>query len=326
MGQSPSLPDSGCAFAPPWWLASPHLQTLWASTVRRRPNLILRRERVELTDGDFVDLDWSTGKDGPIILVLHGLEGSSRSRYAMGLAQAVERLGWRCAILNFRGCSGPPNRLERSYHSGDTGDLAEVVARLRDREPHGSLFVVGYSLGGNVLLKWLGESAASGAVDAAVAVSVPFELDQVADRLERGFSQLYKWRLLRDLREKLVTKYRRRDCPLDLDRALRERSFRGFDDAVTAPLHGFNGVDDYYARASCRQYRATIAVATLILHAVDDPFMTASVIPHPRELSALTEIEICDHGGHVGFVQGSAPWSLSYWLEARIPRFLSGFV
>ena len=280
---------------------------------------------MELADGDFIDLDWSTGDSGPIVLVLHGLEGSSRSRYARGLAKVVEGRGWRCAILNFRGCSGTPNRLQRSYHSGDTDDLAEVVNRLAQREPSGRLFIVGYSLGGNVLLKWLGEAADVARVDAAVAVSVPFELDKVAQRLTSGFSQLYQWRLLRDLRAKLRTKFRHRDCSLDLGRALQQRTFHGFDDLVTAPLHGFDGVGDYYSRASSRQYLRTITVPTLILHALDDPFMTPDVVPSPAELSASVTLEVSAHGGHVGFVQGRTPWSLSYWLEARINRFFSDF-
>lgn len=309
-------------FQPAWWLRGPHGQTLWASSVRRRPRPELRRERLELPDGDFLDLEWANGGEGPVVLVLHGLEGSVESNYAAGLLLQLQRRGYTALLMHFRGCSGEPNRLARRYHSGETGDLEHVIALLRERFPARSLGVVGYSLGGNVLLKWLGERGAQSPIDAAVTVSVPFLLGRVADRLERGFSRLYQWVLLRRMRINLRLKMARVALPVtDLDiRSL--TSFRRFDDAVTAPLHGFDGVEDYYRKCSSRPFLQRIETPTLILQAADDPFMTEDTVPEPDELGPGVVMELSPHGGHVGFVAGSWPWRAEYWLEQRIPDFL----
>jgi predicted alpha/beta-fold hydrolase len=309
-------------FRAPWWLPSAHLQTLWAPLLRRGPHLSLRRERIELPDGDFLDLDWTRGESGPIVLIVHGLEGSSASPYARGLLAAVERNAWRGVVMHFRGCSGEPNRLDRTYHSGDTGDVAHVAALLRERAAGAPVAAVGYSMGGNVLLKWLGEQGEPTPLAAAVAVCVPFTLAVAAQRLDRGFSRFYQWRLIGDLRRKLRRKYSRRPSPVDLHRVSRCRNFWEFDDQVTAPLHGFRDVHDYYARSSSRQYLHGIETPTLIIHAGDDPFMTPALIPQPHELSPSTELELSPQGGHVGFIQGPWPWRSRYWLEHRIPEFL----
>lgn len=311
-------------FQAPWWLRSAHLQTIYPTLFRRGPRIALRRERLELDDGDFLDLDWSGGAGGPVVLVLHGLEGSSASPYARGMLGAAHARGWRGVVMHFRGCSGEPNRLPRSYHSGDTGDLARVITRLRERRDVAALAAVGYSMGGNVLLKWLGEQGAGAGLDAAVAVSVPFTLSLAADRLAHGFSRIYQQRLIDDLRTKLRRKFSRGRCPIDLDKASSSRNFWEFDDRVTAPLHGFEDVHDYYARSSSRQYLHGIRVPTLILHAEDDPFMTPEVIPSPDELSTCTRLEVSARGGHVGFVRGRLPWRPRYWIEERIPEFIAG--
>ncbi|GAB4349665.1 MAG: hydrolase [Gammaproteobacteria bacterium] len=310
------------SFRPAWWLPGPHAQTLWASTLRRRPRPELCRERIELPDGDFLDLDWAEGGDGPLVLVLHGLEGSVESNYASGLLLQLQRRRFKAVLMHFRGCSGEPNRLERRYHSGETGDLAHLVDRLRDRFPRRPLAVVGYSLGGNVLLKWLGEQGDAAPVDAAVAVSVPFLLGRVADRLEHGFSRLYQWVLLRRMRINLRLKMDRVALPLDGVDIDRLDTFRRFDDAVTAPLHGFAGVEAYYQQCSSRQYLKGIARPTLILHALDDPFMTEDTVPGAEELGEGVTLELARRGGHVGFVDGRWPWRAGYWLERRIPEFL----
>lgn len=315
---------AGEGFRPPWWLRSAHLQTIFAPLLRRSPALPLRRERIELDDGDFLDLDWTPGERGPVVLVLHGLEGSSSSPYVRGILEAARASGWRGAVLHFRGCSGEPNRLDRSYHSGDTGDLASVVAVLRAREDVSTMAAVGYSLGGNVLLKWLGERGTEAPLAAAVAVSTPFVLSLAADRLAGGLSRVYQRRLIGEMCAKLRRKFADGDAPIDLDAACASRDFWEFDDRVTAPLHGFDGVHDYYTRSSSRQYLPGIAIPTLILHARDDPFMTPDVVPSPDELSPSTRLEVSARGGHVGFVQGSLPWRPRYWLEERIPAFLRG--
>ena len=308
-------------FTPARWLPGPHLQTVWPALVRRIRPVALTRERVELPDGDFVDIDW-VGTSGPVVVILHGLQGSSRSAHVQGLLGAIRRCGWRGAVMHFRGCSGEPNRLPRTYHSGETGDIGFVVRRLRERHPSTPIAAVGYSLGGNVLLKWLAERGADAELVAAVAVSVPFNLARVADRLERGFSRMYKRHFIADLHRNIQAKFRHRPGPLDLDAVRRERSFHGFDDRVTAPLHGFRDAEHYYDTASCRQYLQGVARPTLIVHALDDPFMTRDIVPCREELAPATRLELSAAGGHVGFVEGSTPWSARYWLEERIPRFL----
>lgn len=313
-------------FRPAPWLRNPHLQTIWASLLRRRPPLDTRPERLELPDGDFVDLLWCGPQHGPIIVVLHGLEGSIRSRYAAGIMAGIAAHGWRGVFMHFRGCSGVPNRLPRSYHSGDTGDIRYLVETLRRREPQTPLAAVGYSLGGNALLKYLGESGRDTPLEAAVAVSVPFDLDNAARRLERGLSRLYQRHLLASMHRKLRSKFAGRPGPVKPDEISALRSFRLFDDKVTAPLHGFAGVDDYYARCSSRRYLTGIGIHTLILHASDDPFMTPQAVPGEQEMSPTTRLELSRHGGHVGFVSGRWPWRTRYWLEERILAFLTPFL
>ncbi len=318
-----AAPTTRSDFRAPWWLRSGHLQTLYAPLFRRAPALELTRERIELEDGDFVDLDWTPRSEGPLVLVLHGLEGSSDSPYARGILRAIHARRWRGVLMHFRGCSGEPNRLPRSYHSGDTGDLTEVVETLRARGDIPVMAAVGYSLGGNVLLKWLGERGAGAPIAAAAAVSVPYTLSRAADRLTSGLSRIYQRRLIGELRRKLGRKFAHTASPIDLARAQRSRDFWEFDDAVTAPLHGFRDVHDYYARASSRQYLQRIRVPTLMLHAEDDPFMTPDAVPRREELSPSARLELSAHGGHVGFVHGSLPWRPRYWLEERIPAFLA---
>ena len=310
-------------FRPAWWLRGPHAQTLWASSLRRTPRPRLQRERLELPDGDFLDLDWAVGGDGPVVLILHGLEGSVNSNYASGLLRVLQDAGYTALVMHFRGCSGEPNRLPRGYHSGETSDLMHLVGVMRQRYPERALAVVGYSLGGNVLLKWLGEMGDRAPVNAAVAVSVPFQLGRVADRLGRGFSRFYQWVLLRRMRINLKRKMANVPLPIAPLQVEALTSFRRFDDAVTAPLHGFAGVEDYYRRSSSRQFLKTISVPTLILHALDDPFMTPDVVPLRDELGAGVELEVSDCGGHVGFVSGNSPWRAIYWLEVCIPRYLN---
>lgn len=282
----------------------------------------LRTERLDLPDGDFLDLHWTTNNGQPIVIVLHGLEGCSQSPYVRGLLHALQRIGLRAVVMHFRGCSGTPNRLPRSYHSGDTADLAYLVQTLRQREPRTPLMAVGYSLGGNVLLKWLAEAGAQAPLTGAVAVSVPFVLAQSAKRMNKGFSRVYQWKLLKSMRRRIDAKLRHMSLNITATNLSSLRSFRQFDDAVTAPLHGFNDADHYYALASCRQYLRTIVVNTLILHARDDPFMTQHVIPTADELSPDVQLELYEAGGHVGFIAGPWPWRARYWLEERIPQYL----
>lgn len=314
-------------FQPAWWLRGPHRQTLYPVLARRHhPRVPTRRERLELPDGDFLDLDWGPGNDGPLVLILHGLEGSIRSHYARGLLSALARRGWRGVVMHFRSCSGEPNRLPRSYHSGETGDLDWVVRLLHRREPQTALTVVGYSLGGNVLLKWLGEQGESVPLHTAVAVSVPFDLGECANRTRKGLSRIYLSHLMRNMRRSLRAKQDLMELPIGGVEIDRLTDFWSFDNAITAPLNGFRDVHHYYAHASSRAYLRTIHLPTLILHARDDPFMTPAVIPQPCELAEPVRLELSEHGGHVGFVAGEVPWRAEYWLEHRICQHLAAWL
>lgn len=311
-------------FKPAWWLRNPHMQTIWPALCRRPVNVPLVRERLELPDGDFIDLDWMEGKQkSHLVLILHGLEGSIESHYAKGMLQRVAHQGWSGLFMHFRGCSGEPNRLRRFYHSGDTGDISFVVDTLFKRYPDLNLAVIGYSLGGNVLLKWLGETGRDNPIKAGIAVSVPFELHKAARRIQSGFSKFYQWYFIRCLRERMSTKFKtKNNDPEDISVLYKLNTMIAFDDAITAPFHGFSGVDEYYTTASSRQYLSSIQVPTLIVHAKDDPFMTEDMIPSTDELSPKVTLELSDSGGHVGFVTGKYPWRPHYWLETRVPYFL----
>jgi uncharacterized protein len=314
------------AFKPAWWCRGAHMQTLWPKFFSPRSPLALRRERLELPDGDFLDIDWTPAAAGPIVLLLHGLQGSGESHYARALLRAFDRHGWRGGILHFRGCSGEPNRLARGYHSGETGDVAHVIAQLRQREPNAALAVVGVSLGGNVLVKWLGELGLNSPLAAAVAISVPYQLGRAASRLDRGFSRLYQRHLLKSLRRAIEQKRQRIPLPLAVSDLSRLRNFRDFDTHVTAALHGFRDAEHYYQLSSARQYVPRIATPTLLLHALDDPFMTPDVIPAGDELPACVTLDIQPSGGHVGFVGGNWPWRARYWLTERVPAFLAPYL
>lgn len=314
------------SYQPAWWLPEAHSQTLWPYLFRRKHTLQYINERLELPDGDFVDCCWTTNTSGPIVAVFHGLEGSIHSPYAAAIMAAIHALGWRGVFMHFRGCSDTPNRLERSYHSGDTGDIRFLLETLKHRYPGVPLATIGYSLGGNALLKYLGESIDDKPVAAAVAISVPFILQDSAKRLARGLSQVYQSHLVRSLCRKVKRKFANKACSFDIDKLDTIKTFYQFDDYITAPLHGFQNAEDYYARSSCRQYLTSITVPTLILHARNDPFMTPAAIPAGNELSDNVILELADSGGHVGFVSGKFPWKPVYWLEQRIIDYLEHYL
>jgi predicted alpha/beta-fold hydrolase len=313
-------------FKPAWWLKNSHLQTLWPALCRRNiKDLPLERERLELPDGDFIDLDWVGDKNqtGPLVIMLHGLEGSIDSHYSKGMLHKITCEGWRAVFMHFRGCSGEPNRLPRGYHSGETGDLQYVIRVLQERDNNELLAAIGVSLGGNVLLKWLGESGSDNPLKAAVAISVPFELHKAASRITFGFSRFYQWYFIKCLRDRLGIKFKEKPSSVwNIEEVNQINTMYEFDDKITAPLHGFSGVDEYYTTASSRQYICAIQVPTLIVHSKDDPFMSEDVIPCKQELSSVVLLEITEGGGHVGFVGGKYPWRPEYWLETRVPQFL----
>ena len=314
------------SFRAPWWLKNCHAQTLWPRFHAPAPLSFYKKERLELPDGDFVDLCWTPGESGPLVAVFHGLEGSIDSPYASTIMSAIHKRGWRGVFMHFRGCSGEFNRLDRNYHSGDTGDIAFLLSTLEQRHPGTPVAAIAYSLGGNALLKYLGENAGDCTLSSAVAVSVPFQLDLCARRLEQGFSRCYQAYLLKSLRDKTRNKYRDRETLLPLKELDTLTTFHLFDDRITAPLHGFKNVDDYYSRSSCRQFLARITTPTLILQSRDDPFMTADGIPAASELGPGIELELASRGGHVGFINGKYPWSAQHWLPHRIPEYLQRYL
>ena len=308
-------------FKPAWWLRSAHLQTLWPVFFKKSHQLDLMTEQVELDDGDFIDLCWSKKSSNKTVLVLHGLEGSVNSHYANGLMYQLEQSGFRPVFMHFRGCSGRINRLARAYHSGETGDLAFIAEHIRDNTGEYPYAAVAYSLGGNVLLKWLGETAEKNLLKKAVAVSVPFKLHDAAKRLEKGVSKIYREHLLTSLRKTYTEKFNTITSPINVD-VKQLKSFWDYDDKVTAPLHGFDGAQDYYDRCSSRQFLKDIKVPTRIIHSSDDPFMFASTIPDISELSDAVDFLRTDHGGHVGFISGRTPMSAYSWSERKIVEFL----
>ncbi|MBI4984063.1 MAG: hydrolase [Rhodocyclales bacterium] len=303
----------------PAWLPGGHAQTLWP-LLRKDPLPAYRRERWDTPDGDFIDLDWlDAAADAPLLVVFHGLEGSSRSHYARALLHAAQRRGWRGVVAHFRGCSGEPNRLPRAYHSGDSAEIDWILRRLRGSYPRTPLFAAGFSLGANALLKWLGEqgSAAGAVVDAAAGVSAPLDLAAANEALAHGFSLVYARHFLRTLIPAALAKLDRFPALFDTERVTAARILYDFDDAVTAPLHGFRDAADYYARSSAGPYLSGIAVPTLVLNAHNDPFLPAAALPRPAAMPAAVTLELTAEGGHVGFVHGGFPGHLS-WLPQRV--------
>lgn len=319
-GLNARVPITESGFRPAWWCRNRHLQTLWPLAVKpAHPEL--KRERIELPDGDFIDLDWTSNAAGPIVLILHGLEGSANSHYARRILHALPRHGLRGVLMHFRGRSGEPNRLPRAYHSGETGDLQTIVDLLQQR--HRALqSIVAYSLGGNVLLKWLGERGNAVPIKSAVAVSVPFVLSDLADHMNTGLARLYQRHLVKSLHRTFTAKAAVVDLHMSLKEISRLQSFWEFDNKVTAPIHGFADARDYYTRCSSRQFLKDIRIPTLVLQARDDPFMTSRVIPREHELSDAVRLELSERGGHVGFISGGTPMRPEFWLEQRIPSFL----
>ena len=309
-------------FVPYPGLSNPHLQTLLSSQLRPAPRIAQRIERCELPDGDFIDIAWSGPEQGPLAILLHGLTGGFCSKYACGTARRLHRLGIGTVQMQFRGAGDEPNRLDRAYHSGDTGDLRWLAEHLAERFPRRPLYAVGWSLGGNVLLKYLGEQGRDTPVRRAVAASVPFRLRDGAVRLRRGFSRLYQWKLLRELKAGVRRKFATRPFPLNLHAVLAARDFFEFDQYITAPLNGFADAEDYYRRCSSREFLHAIRCPTLIVHALDDPFLRPEGIPEAGELAPDVCLELSAHGGHVGFIaagRGGRPYC---WLDHRIAEYL----
>jgi predicted alpha/beta-fold hydrolase len=318
-------PGRATPYRAPWWLPGGNAQTIWAALLARRERVPLERRRWDTPDGDFVFVDSLDGPPrAPFVVLFHGLEGGADSHYAEATMAALARRGWRGAIPHFRGCGGEVNRLPRAYHSGDADEIDWMLDRFRRMAGERPLFAAGVSLGGNALLKWLADRGASAreVVRAAVAVSAPLDLAAGADALERGFGRVYTRMFLRTMKRKVEEKAALHPGSFDLARLRAARTLREFDDCVTAPLHGFRDAADYYARASAKPVLRDIRVSTLVLNALNDPFLPGRHLPGPREVSPQVTLEYPAAGGHVGFVSGAFPGHYG-WLPQRIIDFFS---
>ncbi len=313
-------------FKPAWWLSNAHLQTLFPALVRRPQALNFhQRERLYTIDNDFIDIDWCAKQSKkPLVILLHGLTGSSQSPYITGLQRTFLQQGWRSAVLNFRGCSGEPNNLARSYHSGDTEDINFLYQTLRQREPQTPIAMIGFSLGGNVLLKWLGEQGKHISLVAAIAVSVPLQLDVCATKLDQNFSKIYRNHLISNLIAYMKKKQQHLESQglyEEVKKIIRLgdlngiKSFWDYDNRVIARLYNFKDVHEYYQLSSSRQFLKDIQIPTKIIQALDDPFMTKDVLPDQSELSPFVQLELTRSGGHVGFISGNNPFNPGYWIE-----------
>lgn len=310
----------------PRWLVGGHAQTIYPALFLRRAPPRYRRERWDTPDGDFIDLDFvdGGGAGAPRVALFHGLEGSSSSHYAVALMHALERARWNGVVVHFRGCSGEINRLPRAYHSGDAPEVGWILARLAQSGQ--ALYAVGVSLGGNVLLKWLGETGAGAGVflRAAAAVSAPLDLMASGAALGRGLNLVYTRMFLATLRRKGLEKLARFPGLFDRKRMLGARNLRQFDDVVTAPLHGFRDTDDYWTRASSKPVLGGVRLPTLVLNAKNDPFLPARHLPRPQEVAAAVLLEQPDEGGHVGFAGGAFPGNID-WLPQRLLAFFGEY-
>jgi uncharacterized protein len=321
----PALIPASISYRAPKWLPGGHAQTIYPLLIKPRP-CPYRRERWETPDGDFIDLDWNgagTADDtAPLLVLFHGLEGDSHSHYALSLMRSLQAAGWQGVVVHFRGCSGEPNRLPRAYHSGDSAEIDWILRRFKHDPPRRPLYAVGVSLGGNVLLKWLGERGTEAArmLAGAAAVSAPVDLAACGHHLGRGFNRVYSRHFLSTLKPAAAAMLDRFPGLFDARRLRAAATVYDFDDVVTGPVHGFAGADDYWRRASSKPWLPSIALPTLLLNAQNDPFMPARFLPRADEVSAQVRLEFPREGGHVGFVSGSVPGNLD-WLPQRLLHF-----
>lgn len=314
-------------YTAPFWLPGGNVQTIYTALFLNGPEIAYRRERWELEDGDFIDADWvdAASEDVPIVVLFHGLEGSSQSFYALDLMHAVKELGWRGVIPHFRGCSGEPNRLPRAYFAGDVDEIEQMLRKIKSQYPDAPIYAVGVSLGGNALLKWLGVTGkrASELVIAAVSVSAPMDMSAAGHTLDKGFNRIiYTARFLETLKQKAIQKAERFPGILDVKAIEAASTFQEYDSLVTARLHGFRDAEDYWARTSSKSGLININLPTLVINAKNDPFLPDSVLPTMEEVSPSVVLEQPLDGGHVAFPGSPFPGNID-WLPSRILEFFN---
>lgn len=316
-------------FKPALGMKNRHIQTLYSSFFRKTPQPKIEIENFTLEDGDFLEVYWhkinNPNSKTPIVILFHGLAGSYKSPYIQGAMKELSKAGFNSVLMHFRSCSGVMNNLPRSYHSGETGDALYFIKSLKKRFPHAKISAVGYSLGGNMLLKLLGEMGKNSLLNGAVSVSAPIQLDICADVINSGFSKIYQANLIKDLKKSLVKKYSQHDMKsllnFDEKNIKSIKTFWEFDRIYTAPIHGFKSAEDYYEKCSSKQFLKDIDTPTLIIHSSDDPFMNTNILPSNEELSSKITFELYKHGGHVGFIGGTI-FKPRYWLDTRITEFI----
>ncbi len=315
------------SFKPHPLLRNAHLQTLFPALFRPTPALEIRRERLELPDGDYVDLGWcgDENRSAQIAVLVHGLTGGFESKYLRGTARKLITRGWRCVLLQLRGGGDEPNRTAWQYNHGDSRDLRYLWRELKRREPQTPLYSVGWSLGANVTLKALAEEGDTAPITAAAVASVPFELKPCAEKLRTGFARVYQNKMLRELYNIIRRKHGPVPVPpnVNLPATLAAKDFFEFDNAYIAPIAGYKNALDYYAQCSSRQFLKSIRRPTLIVHALDDPFMTPDIVPTESELSSQVTLELSPRGGHVGFIAAWAFGQPMFWLEQRLANYLA---
>ena len=338
-GAQPSGPPSGpqaglqagqqssCTYRAPFWLPERHLQTLVPALLSRKPRVSYQRVRWATPDHDFIDLDWlaraPAADDAPLVVLFHGLEGSAQSHYSLALLHAIEQRGWHGVVPHFRSCSGEMNLAPRFYHSGDSTEIDWILRTVQAQHPRRPLLVAGVSLGGNALLRWLGEQGPRAAmVTAAVSACAPLDLHAGGQALSAGFNLVYTRNFLNTLKRKSLLKLAQFPGLFDRTAMLDARDLYQFDNIVTAPLHGYRDTDDYWSRASAKHVLQTVTVPTLVLNARNDPFIPAASLPSVKDVSAAITLEQPASGGHVGFMSGPLPGRID-WLAERILDFFA---
>ena len=319
-------------YTAPSWLPGGNIQTLYPYFNKPAQLFMYRRERWELDDGDFIDVDWTDGSaDSPLVIFFHGLEGDSSSHYILSMINSLRTYHWRSAVIHFRGCSGVPNRLARAYHAGDSAEIDWMLRRVINQMPAACatqpVYVMGVSLGGNALLKWLGEQgeAALNLVSRAAGVSAPVDLAAAGHALDSGFNRhVYTARFLSTLKAKGLRKAALFPALLDADAIRAATTFQEFDTLVTARLHGFVDAEDYWLKVSSKPWLKLIRVPTLVLNARNDPFLPAEALPGSDEVSDAVTLEQPETGGHVAFPGGPFPGN-ALWLPQRLLQHFDGF-
>jgi predicted alpha/beta-fold hydrolase len=312
-------------YTPPLLFKNRHLHTIYPSLFRNVRGVSFTRERIDTPDGDFLDLDWSRVGSDKIIMAVHGLEGSSRSGYIPGILKTFNRRGWDGVAMNLRGCSGEPNRLLRFYHAGATEDLDTAVQHVLDRNSYTQLALAGFSIGGNLTLKYLGERGTDlpHQITKAAAISTPCDLKSCAWKLSEASNQLYLKNFLWGFRRKIRAKKQIMPDKIHDHNFHTIKTLKDYDDRYTAPIHGFADAEDYWAKCHCKQFLADIRVPTLLINALDDPFLTEESYPYDEaEQNPDLFLETPSFGGHVGFVALNS--DAEYWHETRVTSFIIG--